>query len=801
MRRAIRPYLSLLLFFVVVHPLAFSQSAPTIISGSVTDATTGSPLPYAKVELCIAPTGKVQAATLIKTDGTYRLQADVPGEYQLKISCVGYQTLRSGILHVVEEGKEHRQSFELKGTDMALGEALVKGQNAASRVQQQAFNVQALETKKLENTTLDLAHAMGKISGVKIRETGGLGSDVRVSLGGFSGRHIKLFIDGVPMDGMGTAFGLNNIPAGLAKRIEVYKGVVPIELGGDALGGAVNIVTDEERRSRVNISYSYGSFNTHRSNIYAEHTTERGLYFSLNAYQNYSDNDYEVDAKIHDFETHIYEKNKRRVRSFHNAYHNEAAVAKLGVVDKPWAERLLVGFIGGYEYKEQQHASSMDRVFGERYSTATTLMPTLSYAGRFDVLDGLRVGLDGAYNFGRSYSADTARREYNWLGQYREYESTEESGELAYQKYRYRDNNATANLKFSLGLAPGHTLSFASTLTAFSRKGHDETEVADEASRHPQRSMKDVLGLSYRYSHGELWNAIVFAKSYLNYLESYLDPEGGTDYQRLSSFDTYWGGGVAATWFVSPVVQVKASYEHALRLPTSRELFGTGDGIELGTADLKPENSDNVNLGALLHPLRSGRHDLTFDVALSLRNVRDYIRRSVDETKGVATSSNQGKVRSWGIDAGGRYAFRDLFYVGGNVTYIDMRNMERYQPGTTVESTVYKDRQPNEPWLYGNVEAGFTLRNLGFKGSVLDVQYALSCVGKFTYDWSNYNGDASIPRQLAHDVFVSYTFGSEQAFTLAAECRNLTDERLYDNYNIQKPGRSFAFKLAYRFLR
>ena len=356
MRRAIRPYLSLLLFFVVVHPLAFSQSAPTIISGSVTDATTGSPLPYAKVELCIAPTGQVQAATLVKTDGTYRLQADVPGEYQLKISCVGYQTLRSGILHVVEEGKEHRQSFELKGTDMALGEALVKGQNAASRVQQQAFNVQALETKKLESTTLDLAHAMGKISGVKIRETGGLGSDVRVSLGGFSGRHIKLFIDGVPMDGMGTAFGLNNIPAGLAKRIEVYKGVVPIELGGDALGGAVNIVTDEERRSRVNISYSYGSFNTHRSNIYAEHTTERGLYFSLNAYQNYSDNDYEVDAKIHDFETHIYEKNKRRVRSFHNAYHNEAAVAKLGVVDKPWAERLLVGFIGGYEYKEQHAA-------------------------------------------------------------------------------------------------------------------------------------------------------------------------------------------------------------------------------------------------------------------------------------------------------------------------------------------------------------------------------------------------------------------------------------------------------------
>lgn len=77
---------------------------------------------------------------------------------------------------------------------------------------------------------------------------------------------------------MSSAFGLNNIPAGLAKRVEVYKGVVPIELGGDALGGAINIVTDDSRRTRVNASYSFGSFNTHKTNVYAEHTTKKGFY-------------------------------------------------------------------------------------------------------------------------------------------------------------------------------------------------------------------------------------------------------------------------------------------------------------------------------------------------------------------------------------------------------------------------------------------------------------------------------------------------------------------------------------------
>ena len=44
---------------------------------------------------------------------------------------------------------------------------------------------------------------------------------------GFSGKHIKIFIDGIPQEGVGNSFGLNNIPVNFAERIEVYKGVVP----------------------------------------------------------------------------------------------------------------------------------------------------------------------------------------------------------------------------------------------------------------------------------------------------------------------------------------------------------------------------------------------------------------------------------------------------------------------------------------------------------------------------------------------------------------------------------------------
>ena len=71
---------------------------------------------------------------------------------------------------------------------------------------------------------------------MKLRESGGVGSDMQLMLDGFSGKHVKVFIDGVPQEGAGTAFDLNNIPVNFAERIEVYKGVVPVRLRNRCVG-------------------------------------------------------------------------------------------------------------------------------------------------------------------------------------------------------------------------------------------------------------------------------------------------------------------------------------------------------------------------------------------------------------------------------------------------------------------------------------------------------------------------------------------------------------------------------------
>lgn len=186
--------------------------------------------------------------------------------------------------------------------------------NGVTRLKRSAFNAVALDTKALQNSTQNLSEALAQAPGMKIRESGGVGSDMQLMMDGFTGKHIKIFIDGVPQEGVGSSFGLNNIPVNYAERIEVYKGVVPVGFGTDAIGGVINIITKKNRNKWfLDASYSYGSFNTHKSYVNFGQTFRSGLTYEINVFQNYSDNNYYVDTPVKDFTTGAINKKRSSV--------------------------------------------------------------------------------------------------------------------------------------------------------------------------------------------------------------------------------------------------------------------------------------------------------------------------------------------------------------------------------------------------------------------------------------------------------------------------------------------------------
>jgi iron complex outermembrane receptor protein len=115
-----------------------------------------------------------------------------------------------------------------------------------------------------------LAETLAESAGVQIRQTGGLGAYTAVSIRGSSSAQVAVFLDGVPLNrGAVGGVDLSTVPLDRLERIEVYRGQVPAELGGQAIGGAINLVTRGLRgASESAASASYGSFGTRKLDLY-----------------------------------------------------------------------------------------------------------------------------------------------------------------------------------------------------------------------------------------------------------------------------------------------------------------------------------------------------------------------------------------------------------------------------------------------------------------------------------------------------------------------------------------------------
>jgi outer membrane cobalamin receptor len=684
-----------------------------------------------------------------------------------------------------------------------LDEIVVVGKSTVRKVNESAYNVVAIDAKSLHNKSLDLAHALDRISGIRVRESGGVGSAAEFSLNGFSGRHIKFFMDGVPMEGFGSAFQINNIPINLAERIEVYKGVVPVEFGADALGGAINIVTDQKRRRTfVDASYSYDSFNTHKSYINAGHTASNGFTVQLNVFQNYSDNNYWIYIPVLDLQTGIYSADEKKVRGFHGNYHNETLIAKVGVVGKKYADKLLFGITLGQEKADIQNSNVMKIVFGEKSREGTTVMPTVQYQKKNLFTEGLDVNLTGNYNFGYSQNVDTASRQYNWHGEYIE---TSKKGEGNYSLAKFHNHNGsvTASLRYKYNR---HSISLNNVLTAFDRKSEDRLaleETVNATDTFPKITAKNVSGLSYKFDYNKHWNISLFAKNYMQYTKGPRNVSTTTNsykYELFSNTVSTTGYGAATTYLLNDL-QFKLSCERTYRLPTDRELFGDED-LEKSNTGLKPEHSNNYNLNVSYDKTFNKTHSLFVDACFMYRDIRDYIRRVVESMHSTASFENHGHVSNIGYNGEIRYSYRRWLSIGGNFTYQNLVNREKYKSGSaTVVSTSYKSRVPNVPYLFGNGDCNVFLAHVGGKENSLNIGYNILYVKEFPLRWGTngqYDSKDLIPSQLSHDVNLTYAIKNGK-YNVSVECRNLTDERMYDNFSLQKPGRSFSVKVRYFF--
>ncbi len=152
----------------------------------------------------------------------------------------------------------------------SLGEIVVVAEKLSEYVKNHPQRVSTLDKKEIqERNFLDLNEAVGSMPGVDVSQSaGGLGSRISIRGSGGSGS-VLVLVNGRPVNsGQYGGIDLSTIPIEIIEKITVFKPPVPVWLGPESTGGAINIVTrtsgltdsKEEKKKRTRLRMSGGSY-------------------------------------------------------------------------------------------------------------------------------------------------------------------------------------------------------------------------------------------------------------------------------------------------------------------------------------------------------------------------------------------------------------------------------------------------------------------------------------------------------------------------------------------------------------
>lgn len=772
-----------LLLLICVYTTAYAQSKVKL-SGVVKD-NNGVPIIAATVAVKGAPIG-----TSTDNNGYYALSVN-KGKCILDVSMLGFISQE----HEINLQKDSVINFILKEDAVSLASVTVYGKSKAQQLREGAYAVNAMNIKPLVNTTQSLNTIVNKTTGVKVREEGGVGSDYDLSINGLSGNSIRYFLDGMPLDSKGTGVTLANLPTNIIERIEVYKGVIPAHLGSDALGGAINIITNQQQQNFLDASYSIGSFHTHQFNFNARYVTPKtGIIIKPVVSVNYSKNDYimkNMEVPSEDKASFV----TKDCRRFHDDYFSLFGQLEAGVTDKSWADEFFVSTSVSKIDKELQTGSVQSWVYGMAERNTKSANVSVRYNKADFLVKNLDVHVSLSQTWDHSQTVDTVFRKYYWDGSYIKNASSEIRGRgKSLRHYKRPMTIVRSNVEYRFN--DKHSLNLNYVLNRAGNKQYDDMDKTYVPTN--DVLVKHIVGLSYNQSflNGKL-NNVFFLKDYINHLkveQTELSFITGSDAVKPSNTQSYWGYGVGTRFTVSEPWAIKASYEHSVRLPIARELLGNGSTIYPNIA-LRPESSENFNLGLFGNITLAPSHHLYYEVNGFIRLVDDYIKATVKEQEGMMQYENVEAVHIKGVEGEVRYDWADKLGLMLNASYQDSRDQRKYLESGALSAT-YNNRVPNKPWTFVNAEASYSFHNVLLPDSRLKLSIDYQWVHWFYLTWEAYGSAKTkprIPEQNLINTAIQYSW-KDGRYNLSLECTNLFDRLVYDNYMLQKPGRAFFAK-------
>ena len=460
----------------------------------VVDAENRSIVESATVQWKPVGAAKFKDGALTNRHGVVHISMKEKKAYVVLVRYVGYETVTDTLKYPTNKHMIH-----LRPNAQQLDGVVVTGKSRAQVMRESPEAITVISGKELQGRSVSLESALNKTIGLKVGQSGGLGSNSRIIVHGLEGNRIQILWDGIPMSTSDGTFSLDEIPIDIIERIEIYKSIIPARFGCDGLGGAVNIVTKEFSTDYLDASYELGSYQTHKGSVFSrKNFPKSGILLGAGGYYTSAKNDYPF--RVPERENLLVKRDHDRFRSY--ILKGKVAFTKL------WFDEISTEF-GYYNrfneiqgvLKNIQHAENKSGMFmlENKLIKSGMLNNRLNFESHFSLSHTTN-------NF-----VDTARVNHDFEGNI--YPSPNGQGETGDVPHNSNDKGLEINerINFDYRLSGNHSLNL-NTLINYARRQPND----DLASQHagfviggfPSKKTSVVSGLT--------WEAKLFGRKLTN---------------------------------------------------------------------------------------------------------------------------------------------------------------------------------------------------------------------------------------------------------------------------------------------
>lgn len=666
----------------------------------------------------------------------------------------------------------------------------------AGRVEQELMDVNMsvsviTQEEIRRSSARNVGELLEDIPGVRINNDGGQGMK-RIKIRGEDAFRTLVMIDGQKVSEHKSMSGSPMlIDPSMIERIEVIKGPASVLYGSDAIGGAINIITKKggtkpiegEVSAGMNTSASgknasgaiYGGIDGWKYRLSASIEDNDNLktpkgementYFTARSVSGFLSYDFTPDATV------------GASLDYYDLEFGSSDVNTPGfTVDVPKWTRFKAAAFGEFKNITSSFVRLRTDIFYQKSKKdMTNTVPGVWTQGEVDTFKAMgfeeaflnRVGVQAGNAYVLQPHASNDMNQYGFSIQ-ADWQIGDRNYLIAGYEISYDDLNA-------------HSWNTGANVMPMmlTDKNYDGYQMTNAV----YASMETLLSANLTLTYGARYTWVKTDMDSINNKMGTKTSGEGSDGKIVFNAGVLWHG--------TDNLTLRASYAQGYRSPILQELYIDTSMGSTGTTyanpDLKPETSDNFEIGA-----RWNSTGLSADLAIFYSTADDYIATLYNAQKRGYQYNNVAEAKTFGVELTSSVRIAET----GFEPYLTATWMRRqYQNGNGFST--YDTATPEFMLRYGvrwsGMYAGLGLRADAFARSQTEIEYDDGV--QSATDSSSYRLGGYTTLNLTAGV----DFGPKRQYSFDMGLYNIFDKGYQEQTSIYEPGRYFVAKLGARF--